>query len=169
MYGTTVKIGEKDVEIRPIFLTDSFNIMSSVDELLDSRPVFDFLLDRGSSGEASTEGAGQLAALVEVLSEGEKELIEKSSAETPEGKLLKLAYTCEALKLPILVHCKSSIDRTTIAVCMMSALRRFLSKGYLPRTNKGGVDFEAIIKNEYFKKFFFTNFAKQFPLTYSNV
>lgn len=54
----------------------------------------------------------------------------------PWQKLMNRAYICERLKIPFVVHCKSSVDRTNVAAAMITAMKQWLLSGEkIPNNN----------------------------------
>jgi len=72
------------------------------------------------------------------------------------------AMFCILLDLPITYHCKSSTDRTSLAVALHVSLCQWVKQGLpLPQ----GDNFEKIIDNEYFKELFALNWVQGHQIT----
>jgi hypothetical protein len=102
----------------------------------------------------------ELATLIskapeEVRAKAEKALFHlRDETLKPWQRLMNYAYLCHLLKIPIDVHCKSSVDRTNIAAAMITAMQVFLrSKQPVPDSIHDIVTMRA---NEYspFKELF---------------
>ncbi len=78
----------------------------------------------------------------------------------PEEEILLRDYLCIMLNLPVVKHCKSSLDRTSIAVALPSALQQWLDLK-LPLPN----DLRTLLQDWRFKELFLANWMAGHQIT----
>lgn len=103
----------------------------------------------------SLKQADTIQSLLSVLDQHEKEHHLR-----PEEELLIRDYLCKLLNLPCIYHCKSSTDRTSIAIALSSALKQWLDLQLsLPN------DIRTLIEDERFKELFAFNWMVGHQIT----
>lgn len=83
----------------------------------------------------------------------------------PEQELMLHALVCHLLDLPFITHCKSSVDRTGVAIAIICALHQYLEDGYEIPLENGQIAIEKIMQTPIFKEFFFENLKAALPNT----
>lgn len=138
------------VQFNPILFSRSFNIFTRLENWLPP-----FLTGSSRAQEINEEGYAQLKPITEwklielkqkittVQSENEKkgleqqiqgiesslkalEAHEKKPHLRPEEELLYRDYLCKMLNLPLIYHCKSSTDRTSVSNALSAALKQWI-------------------------------------------
>jgi|GEM_PF-5241447 len=150
---TDPETGKKyKVQFKPILFADGLNFMQSLETSLPPD-----LTGADYNSSINKEGLRQLHILVDEkisslerakaisteltspsLSEIEKKISEierawddclKEKSLLPEINLLQRDYLFKLLEIPVVYHCKSSVDRTGIALAISSAVRQWIDLG----------------------------------------
>jgi len=93
------------------------------------------------SDRLTEESDRALGAYAAVHAKDDKEITNallnlRNSKLKPWQILMNRAFICEKLKLPFVVHCKSSVDRTNVAAAMITAMKQWLLSGRpIPNNN----------------------------------
>ncbi len=98
------------VKFNPILFS---NLFDSFDRLKSWLPPF--FTGHSRAREISEEGYSSLGSTLSDLA--------------PEEELLARDYQCKLLGIPIVYHCKSSVDRTSIPIALSSALQQWMDLG----------------------------------------
>jgi hypothetical protein len=111
--------------LEPIFSHTQFNWINQISSLTDSDVMGDDLAKEISSkGDAILfEKAKDNAPAMKIAERL------RSGNLKPWEEILLRAHLCYLLKIPELVHCKSSVDRTGVAVALISTMRNYLESG----------------------------------------
>ncbi|MCK4934481.1 MAG: hypothetical protein KAR79_02730 [Simkaniaceae bacterium] len=149
------------VVFKPLFFVQPFNGFSLFETILP-----DYLTGKGIASRISKEGLEQLKThadqetlkLVEKLEKEEKNYL-------PEEAVLCHIHLAQELKLPINVHCKSSVDRTSLGVAMTQALEQWKRAGNEIPHKDYTFDPKALLKNPLFKELIAANIMVGHQLT----
>ena len=145
------------VKFNPIFFTRSFDALTRVEKWLPP-----FLTGQSRSREISEEGFDSLKAIAHQKQNNKiaatLKILEHNLL--PEEELLARDYLCKLLNLPIVYHCKSSLDRTSVPVAISSALKQWRELSLHEPVNICG-----ILKDFRFKELFTCNWMAGHQMT----
>lgn len=165
------------VKFNPILVSDSFNIFVRLQKVLPP-----FFTGEGRAAEITEEGLTGLEKVAarkigqlqrekkyEVLAQVQGHLkklhdLEDDTSMEPEDRILaKILYRdhlCKLLGLPIVFHCKSSTDRTSITIALSQTLGQWIAmKQPLPS------DLSILLKDWRFKELFVANWMAGHQIT----
>jgi hypothetical protein len=164
---------EHSVRFRPMLFSRQVNVFANLEPVLDS-----FYSGGHEALETSREGWKELKAYyhqhLDKIPEGKEELaayLVERLEHSYNGRLLgwqmhaaeELAcrsMLCILLELPVVDHCKSSTDRTSVLGALDETLNQWISEGMdIPEK------FETIIDDPRFKEFFWINWSKAAQFT----
>ncbi|MCK4934480.1 MAG: hypothetical protein KAR79_02725 [Simkaniaceae bacterium] len=134
------------VHFKPIFFCTPFNIVTQGDDIAP-----DYLSGKRLSETISEKGYEML---------GEAHLAHIGPKLHPEIELLKRIQLAKKMNLPVVLHCKSSVDRTAIAAAIAAAFDQCERAGIAIFANK-----EETEVTEEFKELFFANGMANHPVT----
>lgn len=157
------------VKFNPILFTRSANIFTRMENWLPP-----FFTGHGRSEEISADGLASLKALAQqkigaihdpekvkriqsCLAALEQNLIRRDL--TPEVEWLTRDYLCKLLELPMVYHCKSSTDRTSITIAISSTLQQWIALK-LPL-----LDLSLLFQDLRFKELFAANWTTGHQIT----
>jgi hypothetical protein len=157
------------VHFNPILFSRSSDIFAKISEWLPP-----FFTGHSRSGEISEEGLNQLKAVADAkiphlpaeriqsictCIQRLEENLQKYNL-LPEEEWLVRDYLCKLLEIPCVYHCKSSTDRTGIAVAISSALKQWIDlKLPLP------ANLCELLKDARFKELFAANWMTGHQIT----
>jgi hypothetical protein len=124
-----LRIAGLNVHLRPIpIAANQFNFMNSLEAFLP-----DCLSGKRDADKATEEAD---ARLIQLASEHpSSKMIQDTIAQLKNKNLksweliLNRAFLCHLLRIPLIVHCKSSVDRTSVAGAMITAMHQWIRSG----------------------------------------
>jgi hypothetical protein len=169
------------VKLNPILFSRSFNIFTRLENWLPP-----FFTGMSRSREITAEGYAHLKPIAKQtlsslkqqlsspLSEQQKQAVEQKIQEIesalaaqktsyrlhPEEELLVRDHLCKLLNLPIIYHCKSSTDRTSIANALSTTLKQWMELKLSMPTH-----LPDLIKDYRFKELFAANWMAGHQIT----
>lgn len=176
----TMEIGGQEITIipKPLFITQQLNWANRIE---------DFLSDDTSGKELakqlSKRGIRQLLTKADhynkqntVLEENKTRityaqqiLMHDSENLRPEELLFYRFYLCNLLNIPIVTHCKSSVDRTGVALALESAIKQWekaeLRNDFPEELAINRVNPHLIMQTDEFKELFAHNLLGSLPIT----
>lgn len=159
----TIQIENRSYQVRfkPILLSKQIHYVSGMESFVD--PIFS---GRDKSQAISNAGVGQLGALFSQDEPAKQafELYKKARQQRsllPEEELLYVAHLCDLLHIPLVCHCKSSVDRTGILIALASSLQQWKALGV-----GAFKDPCELLKYEEFKELFAANLMAEHQITY---
>lgn len=145
------------VKFNPMLFSRSSNVFTRNEDWLPS-----FITGQARSEEISTEGFASLKTLAQRSNNAKVKsclaAFEKPMA--PEVEWLTRDYLCKLLGLPMVYHCKSSTDRTSVTVAMSSALHQWMALNLPVPENIG-----ELIDDYRFKELFAANWMAGHQVT----
>ncbi len=133
-------IDGKIVKIIPLpIAATNFNWVNTLGEAIPGAA-----LGQNLGEEMSAKALYELVGTVRSLSSEDEKLLRdlvdhcENRALKPWQRLLSFALLCEMLKIPLVIHCKSCVDRTNVLAAMITALRQWRSCGIaIPKDGNG--------------------------------
>ncbi|NDD58399.1 MAG: hypothetical protein EBZ47_03990 [Chlamydiae bacterium] len=158
------------VQLKPVLFSSSFNIFNHLELITD-----DYTSGKALNEEINAESLQALASFKKNFidnldKETDKELIstiesawcqcKNTDAQHPEVNILRRDYLFKLLNLPLVYHCKSSTDRTGVAIALSSALYQWKALK-LPILN----DVSSLLDSQSFKELFAINLMSGHQIT----
>lgn len=159
------------VRLRPILLTKQMNIFGNLEKLLPAKV----------SGRKNAQKVNQEAMkkLEEFLDDQKLELQRSSLAQdvfirlsqkesaklNAEEFVVLVTLLADFLDIPLVVHCKSSKDRTAIAIAIACALKEWCNQELEVPKKDGVYHPELLVLNPLFKELFCANFLMGLQVT----
>lgn len=162
------------VKYCPILLTKQMNIYNRFESILPSR-----MSGKGFAKDTNAKGIEELQVFFTESEHSEDmdfntlvaDIFAKlTSADvvkmSPQELTLLISHLSDLLNIPIVVHCKSCKDRTSIAIAIACALMQWLELGLkLPRDNENTYHPEQLVNEPLFKELFCANLLVNLQVT----
>lgn len=151
------------VKFKPLFFVQPFNGFSIFEKILP-----DYMTGKAGADRISDLGLAGLKAFA-MENETAMQLIEKLENEghdmLPEEAVLCRIYLAQLLDLPINLHCKSSVDRTSMGVALAQALDQWVRAGNTLPKKEGLFDPSSLLNNPLFQELVAANIMIGHQLT----
>lgn len=145
----TVNVDNQEIQVKlkPFFVNTGLNGFMDLPNCINGQKHSDELSEKGEASfiKFAEEEIEDLEK--EEDKKRAKEALEalKNADKTPDlnlrslQKLINRAFICNLLGIAMIAHCKSSIDRTTIAIGLISAVNQVMDSGNVKAFEKDGV------------------------------